>query len=571
MSDSSSNPRANPSSGPARRPPGQGRHAKRTDGIGRASLIMASGTLTSRVLGMIRGVLLAAVMGVGLTASTFNVANTLPNNIYQLIAGGILGAVLVPQIAKAASHDDGGDDFVNRLLTLAITLMAFATLVATLAAPLLVRLYADHKWGPTDFALSTTFALICLPQIFFYGLTALLGQVLNARGRFAAYMWAPVLANIIAIGGILAFMARGLPREAPTNAWTPEMIWLIAGTTTLGIAVQGLFLFIPLHLSGFRYRPTWGFRGVGLGSASKVAGWTFAALVVSQLGFIVTSRVLTHADKLAEVLGIQAAGNAAYSYAFLLFMLPHSMVTISLVTALFTRLSYAAHEGRTEQVLADFHRGLRSVAVFLIPMSLGGVLLAPLITRALFFGNGLEATNAIARIMAVMLLGLIPYGWVYLVQRMFYVYEDAKTPFWMALVITGVATVVNLVSYALPPAWVGVGVGLGQTVSNVLGAGVGIILLRRRLGPLHLGPTVQQHLRLVTATALGLVGAALVVLGLRAVLGESRTATLVTVVISGIVLLALTLIGAARLQVREVRDALRPIAARLPGGRTSPR
>lgn len=527
---------------------------------------MATGTLASRVLGMVRGVMLAAVMGVGLTNSTFDVANTLPNNLYQLIAGGILGAVLVPQIAKAASHDDGGEDFVNRLLTLSITLMALATLVATLAAPLLVRLYASPRWGSADLALSTTFAFICLPQILFYGLTALLGQVLNARGRFAAYMWVPVLANLIAIGGILTFMSRGLPRQAPTDAWTPEMIWLIAGTTTLGIAVQGLFLFIPLRLSGFRFRPTWGFRGVGLGAASKVAGWTFAALVVSQLGFIVTSQVLTHADKVAKVLGVQAAGKPAYSNAFLLFMLPHSLVTISLVTALFTRLSYAAKAGLTQEVLGDFRRGLRTVAVFLVPMSVGGVLLAPLVTRAIYFGSGVEATNAIARIMAAMLFGLVPYGWVYLIQRMFYVYDDARTPFWMAVTITVVATAVNLGSYALPPEWVGVGVGLGQSLSNLVGAAVGVSLLRRRFGRLGLGETVQQHLRLLLASLAGALVASATVLGLRTVLGEGRLATLATLLVSGVVLLLVTIAAALRLHVAELRQVLAPVLRRLPGG-----
>ncbi len=546
-------------------PPSAPRSTATGSGLARSSAAMASGTLVSRVLGMVRGILLAAVMGLGLTGSTFTVANTLPNNLYQLIAGGILGAILVPQIAKAASHDDGGDDFVNRLLTLSITLMAVATVVATALAPFLVRLYASSKWGGQELALSTTFAVICLPQIFFYGLTALLGQVLNARGHFAAYMWTPVLANVIAIGGLLAFLARHLPRNAAAGAWTPQMVWLVAGTTTLGIAVQGLFLFIPLRRSGFHFRPTWGFRGVGLGAASRVAAWSFAAVGASQLGYVVTSQVLTHADKVAEIRHVQSAGQAVYANAFLLFGLPHSMITMSLVTALFTRLSYSAQAGRTEDVLHDFRRGLRMPAVLLVPITVGGVLLAPLATRVIFFGSARAGTDAIARVMAAMLLGLVPYGWNYLVQRVFYVYEDARTPFWLTVAITVVATGVNLVALTLPPQWVGVGVGIGQSLSNALGAGLGFWLLRRRFGALHLGPTIRQNVRILMSS---LVAGALtwpVVLGIHAGLGQAYAGAAVALVVGGTFFFVVALLMAARLRVHEVHDLLAPVVRRLPG------
>lgn len=532
-----------------------------TGSLARSGASMAAGTLVSRVLGMVRGVLITGVLGTGLSGSAFGVANTIPNSFYLLIAGGVLNAVLVPQIAKAASHDDGGEDFVNRLLTLALGVMAAATVLATVAAPLLVRLYASSTFPTDGIALCVTFALICLPQIFFYGLYTVLGQVLNARGRFAAYMWAPAIANVIAIAGLVVFMARGLPGRNP-DGWTPEMFLLIAGVATLGIVVQALVLLWPLRRIGFRYRPVWGFRGVGLGSASTVALWTFAAIAVSQLGYVVTSRAVTFADAQAHLTGVQSAGQVAYANAFLLFMLPHSLVTVSLVTALFTRLSYAAHEGRTRDVIHDLGQGLRLPAVVLIPVTFAGVLLAPWATNAIFVRNSIPETDAIAHVMTAMLLGIVPYGWLYLIQRVFYAYEDARTPFALQVVVTVLATVANLASFALPPQWVGVGVGVGQTVSNLLAALVGFVLLRRRLGRLGLGRAVQQNLRLVLASVAGtMVGGALLLL-LRHLLGVGRGSVMLTLVLVAGVFSVVTLAVAARLRVREVHEVLGPLLRR---------
>ena len=157
--------------------------------LARSTAGMAAGTVASRVLGMVRATMQLAVVGTLLGGDAWDVANTLPNIIYLLLAGGVLNAVLVPQITRAASHADGGREYVNRLLTIAIAGIFVVAVVFTLCAGLLVRLYSTPAWTPDVRALSTAFALICLPQIFFYGLYTLLGQVLNARNHFAAAMW----------------------------------------------------------------------------------------------------------------------------------------------------------------------------------------------------------------------------------------------------------------------------------------------------------------------------------------------------------------------------------------------
>ena len=162
-----------------------------------------------------------------------------------------------------------------------------------------VRIYYDVD-NSEALGLATVFAVICLPQIFFYGLYTILGQVLNAHGRFAGYMWAPALANIVAIAGLVWFQRAGFPTSAAPADWTPKMIAILAGSATLSIVIQALSLLVPLRRIGFRYRPVWGIRGHGLGEVSTVAKWTFGSIVVGQLGLVVMSRVLTRATELGH-------------------------------------------------------------------------------------------------------------------------------------------------------------------------------------------------------------------------------------------------------------------------------
>jgi len=532
--------------------------------LARSSAAMAAGTVVSRLLGFLRAALLSGTIGIGLAGDTFQVANTLPNQFYLLLAGGVLNAVLVPQITRAATHDDGGHRFVNRLLTLSLAILVAATVLVTAAAPLLVRVFATREWDSRTLGLATVFALICLPQVFFYGLYTLFGQVLNARGRFAAYMWAPALANLVAILGLVVFRVL-FPAKPAVDAWTPAMIWTLAGTATLGVAAQAAALWLPLRASGFRYRPVWGFRGVGLRSASKVALWTFAAVAVSQLGFVVTSQVMTRAGDILARTGTEGAGLAGYGYAFLLFMLPHSLVTVSLVTALFTRISQAAHREDTAEVVADLGRGLRMPAVLLVPGTVLAVVLGTQAVRVAFFGNSQAETVAIAEVMIAMMVGLLPFGWLYLLQRVYYAYEDAVTPFRLQVLVTVVATVANLVAATVPAEHTGVVVGIGQTLSNLAAAVLGFVLLRRRLGPLRLGPAVRVYVRLAVAAVLAGVATLGLLWVLRA-LGLDETSwsgSLVELVVGGGFFLAVVLGIAHLMRVEEVGQLLDPLTRRV--------
>ncbi len=531
----------------------------------RSSAIMAAGSLASRILGLVRNTLTIAVVGLNLVASdAWNAANTLPNIFHLLIAGGVLNAVIVPQITKAMRHEDGGVVYINRLLTLAITVLAGVTLILTLAAPLLISLVVSSSWDGPSRGLATAFAVLCLPQVFFYGLYTLLGQVLTAHNRFGMFMWAPALANVVAIAGLLWFLIADVQLKAPVSQWSPTMIAVLGGTATASIAVQALVLIPSLRATGLRFRPVWGIRGSGLGSASRVAVWAFAAVTIGQLGYFVNSRVLTDATYRATQAGIEGAGLTAYANAYLLFMLPHGLVTVSLVTALFTRLSHAAHDGDVTAVTADLRRGMTMPAVLLIPATAVVVLLAPFVLAAILPGTDRAATDASVGVLVTMILGLVPYGWFFLIQRAYYAYEDGRTPFFLQLVVTLIAISVTLIGSTRPAEHVASWVGSGQTLSNLAAAIIGFWLLRKRLGPLGLGTVARQNALLLAATGTGTVVGWLALRGLDGPLhGDTWLGAVLLCSVVGAIVLVITLSVAALLRVQEVTEVLAPVTRRL--------
>jgi len=530
-------------------------------GLLRSSAVMAAGTAVSRVLGFGRALVLVAALGLTFaSANTFDTANKIPNILYMLLAGGVLNAVLVPQIVRASKARDGGQEYVNRLITLALALLAAVTLVMTLAAPLLVRAYALRQ-APDWLALSTGLAFWCLPQVFFYGLYTVLGQVLNARGRFGAYMWAPVLNNVVGIAGLVVFIVvygPGDEGQHEISSWTPTKIAVLGGFATLGVMAQSLVLLWPLHRLGFRYRPVWGFRGVGLSSARRVAGWTFAAILVGQVGLLVTTNVANTAEKLNRGTALQEAtpGAAAYSYAFLLFMLPHSLVAVSLVTALFTRMSAAAGQDSWPTVRDDLSLGLRTVGIFSVLATVGLVVLGVPIGIAIT--GSTQAGPALGHVVAAMAVGLTGFSATYLFQRVYYAYEDARTPFWIQVPTVMIIIAAGLASLLwLSAEYMVVGVGAGMSVSALLSAGLSAWWLRRTHGDIDGRRVTRTHVRLLLAGLATAAGGALVVRALNEVTASGRLGAILTCLVGGTVMCLLYLGALRLLHVEELRTLTR--------------
>jgi putative peptidoglycan lipid II flippase len=535
--------------------------------IGRSGAVMAAGTLVSRVLGLVRTALLASVIGVaGLTADAFTAANTLPNQFYVLLAGGAIQAVLVPQIVRARQRPDG-DDFVNRVVTVSVVFLGVSTVLLTALAPLTVRIF----YAPTDpdaVRLAVVFAFICMPQLFFYGMYTVLGQVLTANNRFAAFTWAPALANVVAVAGLLWFRAAGLPLAATPGRWTSEMIWILAGTATLSIAVQSAGLLPALYRMGFRFRWLWGVRGYGFGEMSNIAKWTFGSIVVQQLGFVVTSRVLTSASQTAAAAGEQVPTLATFQNAYLIVTLPQGLITVSLVTALYTRLSEAAAVSDGRAVVRYHDQGMRLPAVFILPTVFLTVGLAPLVASTLFFGNPLDGTQAVATVLYGLMWLAIPMGWGFLNDRVFYAQTQTYITFRIQAVVTSTATLVTLYAATTRPQVTAVVVSVGQTFAYVVGSLIGFVVLRRQHGPLGLRATAVMYLRLAVPSALGALALTFAVNRWLPGLGTERglsalVAGSVVLGVAAVLQLAFTWGAAHVLGVREISAALEPVTRRL--------
>jgi putative peptidoglycan lipid II flippase len=534
------------------------------DRIARASVFLASGTIVSRVLGFVKAIVLAATIGVvgSASADAFAVANGLPNTVYVIVAGGVLSAVLVPQIVRASAHADGGSAYINKLLTLALVVIGAATVVATALAPVLAWIYGGRLPDST-LQLATAFAFWCMPQIFFYGLYTLLGEVLNARRSFGPFTWVPVLNNVVALAGLVVFgLAFGFDAtgERPPGDWTPGMIALLAGSATLGIAAQALVLLWFWRRIGLRYRPDFRWRGVGLGAAGRMAGWTFGMLLLTTFAGIVQTNVVSLASG-------DDASIAAIDSAWLVFMLPHSVITVSIATAYFTRMSEHARDGKLDLVRDDLSGAIRGVSLILMLATAVLVVIAyPF--AAVFQPGDLANASALGNVIIAFAIGLVGFSILFVVQRTFYALGDTRTPFVFTLVQVIVFTLAALASTLLPVEWIAVGVALSTTIATTVQLILAVVLLRRPLARLDGKRVVVSLLRDLAAVILPIAAG----VGLLIALGGfrddgfaigSRVGAIVSMAIIGSVMAVLYLGILWLLRSPELRGFAEPVVARL--------
>ncbi|MDQ1627862.1 MAG: putative peptidoglycan lipid flippase [Actinomycetota bacterium] len=535
-------------------------------GLLRSSSVMAVGTALSRVLGFVRSAVLAAAIGIGVTADTFGVANTIPNILYILLAGGVLNAVFVPQVVRAMQQPDGGRAYTDRLLTLAGAVLAVVTLVATLAAPLVVRVYAGGKWTAEDMAVATAFTFWCLPQIFFYGLYTLIGQVLNARGSFGPMMWAPIVNNLVAIAGGLLFLALFSVDFLDPSTLGPGAIALLGGSATLGVVLQALVLLPVLRRTGFGWSPRWDFRGQGLGKAGDLAKWTLLFVLVNQLAYVVIVRLATNAGKAAAVVAGQGAGGyVTYSNAYLIFILPHSVLTVSIVTGLLPRMSRAAADGRLGDLREDLSTGWRLCAVGTVLVAAGYLALGPDLTRVLFAANvSTEDARFVGLVTAAFALGLPAFSAQYVALRAFYALEDTRTPFFLQAAIAATNVALALAAYAVAPLrWKVVALALAYSATYAVGLALSTAVLRRRLGGVDGPRVVRAYVRLVAAVALPALAAWGVARLVADRVGVDLVASLTALAAGGLVLVGGFLAGARLLRIPEVAALTSTVRGRL--------
>ena len=513
-----------------------------------SSRTMAIASVASRVTGFLRSIALAAALGTGLVGDAYNGANSFPNMVYELMIGGVLSSVLIPLLVHAEEHDrDKGQAYTQRLLSIATVALSAATLIAVVAAPLLAALFVNNS---SERELTSTFATLLLPEIFFYGLGAMFTAVLNIRGVYGPGAWAPVLNNVITIATIGLFALLPGPKTLiPSNMTTTQILVLGVGTT-LGIAAQAFVLIPFLKRAGFHWR--WRFQAEarderGMREAGSLTGWVIGYVVASQIGVSVIVKV-----------GFNHNGVTNFTYADLLFQVPYGILGVSLLTALMPRMSRAAARGDQEAVIEHLSMGARLSAVALIPITVGLMVLGPSFTMAIFVGRtNVHDARLIGTTLALSAFGLLPFALVMLQMRVFYAMRDARTPTIINICMVAAKVVlVLLAAETLHGDRVIEALNVSTSMSYVVGAVMGHLLLTHRLGHLGFAKVVRTIARIGVASIFGGAAALGMVLWGTSLFGHGRTGALFGVIAGTIAGVAVLLLVAWRMRIPEVREIL---------------
>ncbi|MGI8535490.1 MAG: murein biosynthesis integral membrane protein MurJ [Mycobacteriales bacterium] len=522
---------------------------------------MAIGTLASRATGFLRTAVLVAVLGVEGVGAAYNVANTTPNIVYELLLGGVLTSVIVPLLVRAAKDDaDAGEAYAQRLLTLTVLLLGSAVVLLVLGAPLLIDLYAGDLDAESR-ELAITFARFFLPQVLFYGAGAVFGAVLNTRGRFAPPMWAPVLNNLVVITTGLVFLVLRGAGELSAASLSSGQVRLLGIGTTLGIVAQTVALLPSLRAAGFTPRLRFDLRDIGLRQIGGLATWVLLYVVANQLAFIVVVRLSTQQDLVDA-----GRGYPSYVAAFVLWQLPHAIVAVSVITALLPRMSRAAAGGRTADLRGSLNRGLRLCVSVLVPAAVGFVVLGRELATLVFARGQVSVDDArfIGLLLGVFAVGLVPFSTYQLQLRAFYAMQDTRTPTLINLVVNATLVVTDVTLYALlPDAYKVVGLAAGHATSFVAGLLLCSLVLSRRIGGLGGAVVLRTAVRCLLAAAVPALFAALLATALTRAVGDGPLGAAVSLAVGGLVLGAGYLLLARRLRVPEVDEVAGPVLRRL--------
>jgi putative peptidoglycan lipid II flippase len=484
----------------------------------RSSAVVAAGTAASRVSGLVRVGVLAGVLGGGALADAYALSNNTPNIVYELVVGGVLSATLVPIFVEQADRDD--PDGASAVVTVSTVALVVLTVLGVLAAPLIFRLYSWNL-SPAEEArqaeLAVPFIRMFLPQMLFYGWTALATALLNAKRRFFAPAFSPILNNLVVIAALLAAAAvsgEALDFEAVRDSVALQLI--IGLGTTAGIAAMTLPLLPAVRRAGWRLRWLLDWRHSAVRQVLRLSGWTVGYVVANQVG-------------LSIVLALAYQGEgwvAAYTYAFVFFQLPHGLIAVSFMTTFVPELAEAANGRDWAAYRRRFSLGVRLMAALILPASVGYVLLARPLVRLLLERANFTAANAelTSDVLAAFAVGLLGFSVYLFALRGFYAMRDTRTPFLLNLGE-------NVLQIALAFALVGPldvrGLALAFAASYSASAVAALVLLGRRVGGIDGRRLAASLAKLAVATAV--MGVA--VWGVtRAVRGSTGAAAVVEVV-----------------------------------------
>ncbi|MFM7684484.1 MAG: murein biosynthesis integral membrane protein MurJ [Actinomycetota bacterium] len=515
----------------------------------RSNLTVATGTAMSRVTGVARVAVLGAVLGTpSAVADAYDLANSTPNMVYELLMGGILSSSLVPLFTRL--REEGDDEGADAVTTVSLLVVGAITLVAVAFAPLVFRLYSVLTAESVDAAqyrqVGSVLARIFLVQIFFYGLNTLASVALNARRRFFAAAWTPALSNLVIIASLLLVpLVVDRPPTLDDVLSNGRLRWLLGGGATLGIAMMALALVPALRAAGVRYRFRPDFRNPAVRTLRAMSGWALGYVVANQVALVVVRNLLRGGD-----------GSAfAYSRAYLWFVLPHGLLAVSIATTFLPEMSSAATRRDQAALVEHTSLGIRLITLVTLPAAFGlFVLRRPIIGAAFQHGN-VSAADALvtSRVLGGFALGLAAFSVYLFAIRVFYAQLDARTPFLLNLmenVVNIVLAVVLVRSHGL----------LGLSVSFAIAYGVAaivtLIVVARRTEGFHLAPLAVNLGRMLVAAGVMALAVWPVARAVGSNVGAGAVLRVVAGTLTGVVVYLAALVALRTPEVAQLRRRL---------------
>ena len=468
--------------------------------LARATALMTMGTVLSRVTGLMRLAAIAAALGVvesGRLADTYNIGNTAPNIIYELVLGGVLTSVFVPVFVELLEKEgrERAWQVASALINLSLVVLVAIATFGILAAPLIAKFYAVRLEGAEaarQVEVLTFLLRLFIPQIVFYGLAALTAGLLNAHKRFGAPMYTPVLNNLAVIAVFVAFHQVYGDIEN-LGAVTTEQLLVIGLGTTAGVVLMAVAQ-IPFLRGLGSYRPTLSANHPSLKKLARLSVFVIGYVATNQVGYLIVQWLANE----------QTGGYTAYVNAFTFFMLPHGLFAVSVITALLPGMSRHAVNQRWDEFTEQLSTGIRTTFLLVLPAAVGYLVLGDPVVRLLLERGVMTrvSTDLIADVLRMFVIGLVPFSIFQLFLRAFYALQDSKTPFQINVIAVAFNTIVNVPLFM----WIGVkGLALGHALSYMLGVFLQSRALKRRIGDLD-GARISRSLAKISLAA-GLMGA----------------------------------------------------------------
>ncbi len=443
----------------------------------RANLVVATGTGLSRITGFGRVAALAYALGQTSLTDTYNLANTMPNVVYELLLGGILTTTLVPVFV---SHLDKGDEeSTDAVVTVAVAVLLALTVVAVLAAPLIVHLYTVRVPAADVDAIreeATTLARFFLPQITFYGITSLGIALLNSRRRFAAAAFAPVLNNVIVIAALVALPHVVNGDITLDSALGNRTVTLLLGLgTTAGIIAMTSVVWIAVGRSGIHIHPRFLWRHPAVREVARLSGWSIGYVIANQVALLVVS-----------ILALRGEGElSAYQAAFIFFQLPHGLLAVTFITTFAPELAESASRGDHDAYRDRLSLGVRLIALVMAPAAIGYAVLARPLVSTLIERGALSSSQAVltGKTLAWFAVGLLGFSIYLFVLSGFYARKDTRRPFFLNVV----ENTINIVlAIAFVGRWGAPGLAASYAIAYSISAVIATVVLSRVAGGLGL-------------------------------------------------------------------------------------